>query len=85
MKFNVATLDAPADTPFKITFDNQDAGTPHDIDILDSAGAKVFDGKDFPGVATQKPTTCPQLKAGTYKFECSIHPALMNGELVAGP
>ena len=27
----------------------------------------------------------PPLKAGTYKFECSIHPALMNGELVAGP
>jgi plastocyanin len=84
VKFDVAKIDAPAAKPFKITFDNQDAGTPHDIDILDSTGAKVFDGKDFPGVATQV-YDVSALDAGTYKFECSIHPALMNGELVAGP
>ena len=42
----------PADkTGFKDLFDNQDAGTPHDIDILQASGTKVFDGKDFPGVA----------------------------------
>jgi plastocyanin len=84
VKFNVAKIDAPAAKPFKITFDNQDAGTPHDIDILDADGAKVFDGKDFPGVATEV-YDVPALDAGAYKFECSIHPALMNGELVAGP
>jgi len=84
VKFNVAKLDAPAGAPFKITFDNEDNGTNHDIDILDSTGKKVFDGKDFPGVAT-KDYDVPALDAGTYKFECSIHPALMNGELVAGP
>jgi plastocyanin/uncharacterized membrane protein len=84
VKFNVAKIDAPAGGPFKITFENQDAGTPHDVDILDASGKKVFDGKDFPGVATQT-YDVPALQAGTYKFECSIHPALMNGELVAGP
>jgi plastocyanin len=26
----------------------------------------------------------PPLKAGTYRFDCSIHPALMNGQLTAG-
>ncbi len=83
VKFDKSTLTVPADKPFKITFDNKDAGTSHDVDILDSAGAKAFDGKDFPGPKVET-YDVPALKAGTYKFECSIHPALMNGELTAG-
>lgn len=82
--FNVKTIKAPAEVPFKITFDNQDAGTPHDIDILDASGGKVFDGKDFPGVKTEIYDVAP-LAPGDYTFECSIHPALMNGTLTAGP
>jgi len=78
--FDQKTLRAPADKPFQILFDNKDAGTPHDVDILDGSGSKVFDGKDFPGPA-QRTYDVPALKAGQYKFECSIHPALMNGEL----
>ena len=83
IKFDVATLAAPADKPFTVTFDNKDAGTPHDFDITDASGAKVFDGKDFPGPAV-KTYDVPALKAGTYKFFCSIHPALMNGVLTVG-
>jgi plastocyanin len=82
--FDVKSVKAPAGAPFTITFDNEDAGTPHDVDILDAGGAKVFDGKDFPGVATET-YNVPALEAGTYKFECSIHPALMFGDLTAGP
>jgi plastocyanin len=81
--FDKKTLSAPADKPFQIAFDNKDAGTPHDVDILDASQKKIFDGKDFPGPAT-KTYDVPALKAGTYKFECSIHPALMNGELTVG-
>ena len=81
--FDKKTLSAPADKPFQIAFDNKDAGTPHDVDILDASQKKVFDGKDFPGPAT-KTYDVPALKAGTYKFEYSIHPALMNGELTVG-
>ena len=83
IKFDVTTLNAPADKPFQIAFDNKDAGTPHDVDILDSTGAKVFDGAVVTGLA-QKTYDVPALKAGTYKFECSIHPALMNGQLTVG-
>lgn len=83
VKFDVATLAAPADAAFKIAFDNKDAGTPHDVDILDAGGTKVFDGKDFPGPG-QRTYDVPALKAGAYKFECSIHPALMNGTLTVG-
>jgi plastocyanin len=83
VKFDVKTLSVPADKPFTISFDNADAGTPHDVDILDAAGKKVFDGKEFPGPEVRA-YDVPGLPAGTYKFECSIHPALMNGELTAG-
>jgi plastocyanin len=83
IKFDTATLTAAADKAFKITFDNKDAGTHHDVDFLDAAGTKVYDMKDFAGPAV-KTFDVPPLKAGTYKFECSIHPALMNGQLTVG-
>ena len=83
IKFDVSTLATPADKPFKITFDNKDDKTNHDVDILDAAGTKVYDMKDFPGPAV-KTFDVPALKAGTYKFECSIHPALMIGQLTVG-
>jgi plastocyanin len=83
VKFSTDKLAAPAAKAFQILFDNKDAGTSHDVDILDSSGKKVFDGPDFPGPA-QKTYDVPALAAGTYKFECSIHPALMVGELTVG-
>lgn len=83
VKFSVTQLTTAADKPFKIVFDNKDAGTPHDVDILDSTGKKVFDGQDFPGPG-EKVYDVPALAAATYKFECSIHPQLMVGELIVG-
>jgi plastocyanin len=83
VKFDQATLSAPADKAFKITLDNKDPGTNHDVDFLDAAGAKVYDMKDFAGPAVKTFDVQP-LKAGAYKFECSIHPALMNGTLTVG-
>ena len=83
VKFDVSTINAPAQAPFEITLDNRDAA-PHDIDILDPDGALVFDGKDFPGPKVEV-YNVPELEPGTYKFQCSIHPALMFGDLIAGP
>jgi len=79
IKFDQSTLTGPA-TGFTIQFDNKDAGTPHDVDILDASGTKVFDSQPFPGVA-EKDLPVPALPAGTYKYECSIHPTLMFGTL----
>jgi cytochrome c oxidase subunit 2 len=65
VKFDKTDLSAPANTPFTIHFDNRDPGTAHDVDILDASGAKVFDGKDFPGPAAQD-YGVGALPAGTY-------------------
>ena len=44
-------LSVPADAPFAIEFDNQDAGQPHNIEIKDSSGATVFKGDLVTGPA----------------------------------
>jgi cytochrome c oxidase subunit II len=73
--FNPTTLEAPADTPFKIEFDNQDASVPHNVAIHEGSptGAEVWKGEIFPGPA-KKTYDVPPLKAGTYGFVCSVHP-----------
>ena len=79
IKFDQSSLSGPA-AGFTIHFDNKDNQIPHDVDILDSSGKKVVDNKDFPGPAA-KDYPIPALPAGTYKFECSIHPSQMFGTL----
>jgi cytochrome c oxidase subunit II len=80
VKFLETSIQAPADSPFTIHFDNRDAGTPHDVDIVDGSGQKVVDNKDFPGPAVRD-YPVEGLPAATYQFICSIHPTLMTGTL----
>jgi cytochrome c oxidase subunit II len=77
--FEQQAVDAPAGAPFTIAFANNDAGTPHNIQILDGSGSSKFKGAIFPGVATQN-YAVPALTAGTYKFVCDVHPN-MTGQL----
>ena len=79
VKFDQANLTVPA-AGFTVHYDNQDKDIPHDFVILDSAGTKVFGSKTVTGVATAD-IPVPPVKAGTYKFECSIHPTSMFGTL----
>jgi mono/diheme cytochrome c family protein/plastocyanin len=79
--FTTTQVTAPADTPFTIVFENQDAGVPHNVAISDASGAEVFMGEIFTGVATME-YQVPALPAGEYTFICTVHPN-MTGTLTA--
>jgi plastocyanin len=76
--FDVSEITAPADAPFTISFDNQDAGIPHNVAIHKGSptGEVVFMGEIFTGVA-QKDYAVPALPAGTYAFVCTVHPNMV--------
>ena len=71
---------APADQPFTITFDNEDADIPHNIQIFtDSTTTKSLDkGPTVTGVDTQT-YDVGELAAGSYYFHCDFHPTTMTG------
>jgi cytochrome c oxidase subunit 2 len=73
VKFDKATLDAPADKPFTIKFQNNDPSVTHNVAIHDGAGQEIFKGEIFPGVDVRT-YPVPALKAGSYTFICSVHP-----------
>jgi plastocyanin len=71
--FEPKELQAPADTAFKIAFDNQDAGMPHDVDIRGTDGSVLADNQIVPTTG-QMTYDIPALPAGEYQFICSVHP-----------
>jgi mono/diheme cytochrome c family protein/plastocyanin len=79
--FTTPDVTVPADTPFVLTFENRDAGIPHDVTISDAAGTQVFKTDTFNGVETRE-YDVPALAAGAYPFICSVHPN-MTGTLTA--
>ena len=77
VQFDTATLTAPADTPFRIEFDNRDPSIPHNVAIHEGSptGPEVFAGEVFPGPA-KKTYDVPPLQAGAYGFICTVHPTM---------
>jgi plastocyanin len=77
IKYNESAITAPADTPFQIQFDNQDAGVPHNVAIRTGGtqGPEIFKGTVFSGVATHA-YDIPALDAGSYAFVCDVHPTM---------
>ena len=78
--FQQTSVDAPAGQPFTILFNNMDASVPHDVWIKDATGNPVFQGGIVTGPA-QMTYSVPALIAGTYTFNCSVHPN-MTGTMV---
>jgi plastocyanin len=70
--FVESTWTGPAGKPFKLAFDNEDAGVPHNVAIKDASGAEVFKGDVFNGAETRV-YDIPALPAGQYTYVCSVH------------
>ncbi len=81
--FDQARIVIPADTPVTLTFQNDQAGVPHDVAIADPADADgwLFDGEEITGVASID-YQLPPLAAGEYSFHCTIHPPMVGTVLV---
>ena len=86
--FDTKCLAAPAGQGFTIDFENQDAGVPHNVDVYAAAppgGSHLAGAKDASDVLIGPGKTTydvQSLKAGTYYFQCDIHPTQMFGTFV---
>jgi cytochrome c oxidase subunit 1 len=82
IRFDVSTIQAPADRGFQIDFTNADS-VPHNIAIYTSASATEtrFRGDIVTGPIMVR-YDAPALSAGSYYFQCDIH-ASMNGTVIS--
>jgi plastocyanin len=81
--FDPTELTAPADAPFVIEMDNQDAGIPHNVEIKDAMNMSVFMGEIVTGpIVTQYQVQA--LPAGDYTFVCTVHPNMVGNLKVGG-
>ncbi len=79
-------IQAGAGEAFSIEFDNKDTGTQHNIEIFsgpDPTGDTIFQGDLVTG-PDQATYDVPALDAGTYAFNCVVHPTVMIGEIQIG-
>lgn len=84
IQFDTDELSVPAGEEVSLTFDNQDAGVPHNVAIYedDSTDEELFVGEIFDGVA-EMTYEIPPMEAGSYYFHCDVHPN-MNGTVGVG-
>lgn len=79
--FDTSELSLPADEPSTIVFDNQDPLS-HNVSIYTAEGGEqLFGGELITATTAEYPV--PPLEAGSYYFQCDVHPE-MNGTVAVG-
>jgi plastocyanin len=81
-RFSAACMAAPAGLAFVVRFTNNES-EPHNVAIYTdrSKGTPVTVGDTITGPDKTVDYPADALVAGDYYFECTIHPAAMNGAL----
>ncbi len=82
--FDKDCLSEPANKPFTVIFDNQDAGVLHNVVFFrgrDANSQAAFRGTLAPGPKVET-YQVPAYKPGRYFFHCDAHPQAMTGTLV---
>ena len=90
IKFDVSTLTLKANSPITITFNNNDAGVPHNFTVWPSqaiaqagdTGKAIKAGNTITGVATTTETFKTGPAGKNLFYECTIHPTSMFGTAV---
>ena len=88
IKFDLEKITVPAGKPVTITFENKDAGVPHNFSVWPGEAAAqagdtskaVHAGSTFAGVATKVEKFTPP-GGGTLYFDCTVHPTSMFGTI----
>jgi plastocyanin len=82
LRFSAACMAAPAGLAFVVRFTNNES-EPHNVAIYTdrSKGTSITVGDTITGPEKTVDYPTDALAAGDYYFECTIHPAAMNGAL----
>lgn len=74
-QFTTKNVKAPAGKGFQIAFESQ-TGDPHNIAIAAAGADPVFRSDVWNGPGTMTYEMTAPLAAGTYTFQCDVHPGM---------
>ena len=84
--FDKSTISVPPGANVTVNFNNKDLGMPHNFSVYQTlAGGQtkpIFIGNTIVGPANANYHFIAPTGAGTYFFECDVHPSVMNGTFV---
>jgi plastocyanin len=80
--FSPNTIELPSGQPATITFDNEDPGATHNLDVFSDKDytTEISKTPDVVGIGSGE-VALPALDPGTYYFRCDFHPTTMQGTI----
>jgi plastocyanin len=80
--YQTTSISVPAGHPVDITFQNQDPGVPHNVDVTtDKAGSQSLGAAPIETGPATSHVNIRALTPGTYYFHCEVHPTTMTGTI----